>query len=73
MPAFIVSLIATETGHTLPGGATRMIVFATDAANAKAIAAGHFEGDSEAVWNVAATASVIAADDFSRCQMATAD
>jgi hypothetical protein len=49
----------------LPAGANNMVVFASDAANARAIAAGHFEGDSQAAWNAATAVQIVAADDFS--------
>lgn len=54
MPAFLVEL-PEVTGLSLPAGANKMVVFAADAANAKAMAAGHFEGDANALWQDAST------------------
>ena len=54
MPAFLVELPASG-GQTRIGAADSMVVFATDAANARAVAANHFDGDSNVLWNDAAT------------------
>lgn len=65
MPAFLVELLNTETGHYLPDGSNSMVVFALNAANARNLCAGQFEGDSAAVWAAATVTQIQAADDFS--------
>lgn len=57
MPAYLVSL-KRPTGLTLEGGADKMVVFAADAADARAVCAGHFHG-ADAAW-AEATATEIA-------------
>lgn len=52
MPAFIVQYPA-RTGFPLPEGANSFVVFATNAANARAMAAGHFGGDANALMQSA--------------------
>lgn len=52
MPAFLVQYPA-RTGFPLPEGANTFAVFATDAANARAMAAGHFGGDADALMQSA--------------------
>ncbi len=46
MPAFLVQYPA-RTGFPLPEGADSFVVFATNAANARAMVAGHFGGDAD--------------------------
>ena len=48
MPAFLVEYPA-HPGLTLPEGADKFVVFASDAANARAMVAGHFGGDANAL------------------------
>ena len=54
MPAFLVELPASG-GKTLIGAANSFIVFALNAADARAAAANHVSGDSDALWNSAQT------------------
>ncbi len=54
MPAFLVELPASG-GRQLIGGANSFIVFALNAADARAAAANHVSGDSDALWNSAQT------------------
>jgi hypothetical protein len=54
MPAFLVEL-PVSGGKTLIGGADSYVVFALDAADARAMAANHFDGDSNALWLSAQT------------------
>lgn len=60
MPAYLVEL-PNVTGLTLPEGANKFVVFAADAANARAAAKGHFDGDANAVFDSAATVTEIVA------------
>lgn len=46
MPAYLVEYPA-RVGFPLPGGADSFVVFATNAANARAMVAGHFGGDAD--------------------------
>jgi len=54
MPAFIVEL-PPSGGKTLIGASDSFVVFALDAADARAVAANHVSGDSDALWNSAQT------------------
>lgn len=54
MPAYLVELPEVG-GLTLPQGADKMVVFAADAANARAMAAAQFDGDANAIWQDAVT------------------
>lgn len=54
MPAFLVELPASG-GKTLIGAANSFVVFALNAADARAAAANHVSGDSDALWNSAQT------------------
>lgn len=54
MPAFLVEL-PVSGGKTLIGAADSFIVFALNAADARAMAANHVSGDSDALWNSAQT------------------
>ena len=54
MPAFLVELPASG-GKTLIGASDSFVVFALNAADARAMAANHFDGDSNALWNSAQT------------------
>lgn len=48
MPAYLVEYPEVP-GLTLPAGADKFVVFASDATNARAMAAGHFGGDANAL------------------------
>ncbi len=48
MPAYLVQYPA-RVGYPLPEGADSFVVFATNAANARAMVAGHFGGDANAL------------------------
>ncbi len=54
MPAFLVEL-PISGGKTLIGAADSFVVFALNAADARAAAANHVSGDSDALWNSAQT------------------
>jgi len=54
MPAFLVEL-PLSGGKTLIGASDSFIVFALNAADARAAAANHVSGDSDALWNSAQT------------------
>ncbi len=54
MPAFLVEL-PLSGGKTLIGASDSFIVFALNAADARAVAANHVSGDSDALWNSAQT------------------
>ena len=54
MPAFLVEL-PVSGGKTLIGAQDSVVVFALDAADARAVAANAFDGDSNALWNSAQT------------------
>lgn len=50
MPAFLVEL-PVSGGKTLIGAADSFVVFALNAADARAVAANHVSGDSDVLWN----------------------
>lgn len=54
MPAFLVEL-PPSGGKTLIGASDSFVVFALNAADARAAAANHVSGDSDALWNSAQT------------------
>ena len=54
MPAFLVELPASG-GKTLIGASDSFVVFALNAADARAAAANHVSGDSDVLWNSAQT------------------
>ncbi len=54
MPAFLVEL-PLSGGKTLIGASDSYVVFALNAADARAMAANHVSGDSDALWNSAQT------------------
>lgn len=54
MPAFLVEL-PVSGGKTLIGASDSFVVFALNAADARAAAANHVSGDSDALWNSAQT------------------
>jgi len=55
MPSYEVKLPTNTGGLTLKSGHDIMYVEAADAADARAVAAGHFDGDSAAAWQNSAT------------------
>lgn len=71
MPAYLLTLPAVS-GTTLKGGADAAVVFAENAADAKAMAAGQFDGDSNALWNDAVATEIVAAADFAGWQLRVA-
>lgn len=64
MPAFLVTL-PVNARFTLPNGATDIVVFAADAADAKATAQSRVSGDSDAAWSAATVTEITAETDFS--------
>lgn len=54
MPAFLVEL-PVSGGKTLIGASDSYVVFALNATDARAMAANHVSGDSDALWNSAQT------------------
>ena len=60
MPAYLVTLDRTKSGHTLPNGVDAQVVFAADATTAKQIAAAKYDGDG-AAWTTDGTATEITA------------
>ncbi len=60
MPAYLVTLDRTKSGHTIVQGADAMVIFAASATAAKQAAAAKFEGDGLAGLHDS-TASVIGA------------
>ena len=65
MPAFLVQY-PSRGGLTLPEGANSFVVFASNAANARAMVAGHFTGDQNALIlsaDMAVTEVVVADED----------
>lgn len=71
MPAYDVKIPANLPGLTLKNGHDRMTVFAADEADARAVAAGHFDGDSSGAWQQAVVTESVAGVDLS--PVATAD
>lgn len=63
MPAYLLTLPAAG-GQTLIGGGNAAVVFAENAADAKAMAASQFDGDSNALWGAATATEIAAAADF---------
>lgn len=58
--AFLVTLDRTKSGHTLKSGADAVVVFATDATQAKQMAASKYDGDGQA-WITDGTATEVTA------------
>ena len=54
MPNYLVELPESQTYSQLGEGATKMVIFAADAAGARRGAAGRFDGDGNALWNTEA-------------------
>jgi hypothetical protein len=61
MPNYIVELPESQTYSQLGEGATKMVIFAADAAGARRAAAGRFDGDGNALWNTEATVTELVA------------
>jgi hypothetical protein len=65
MPAFLVTL-PTNARFTLPNGATDIVIFAADSADALATAQSRVDGgDSDAAWAAATATEITAETDFS--------
>lgn len=69
MPAFLVTL-PVNARFTLPNGATDIVIFAADAADALATAKSRVSGDSDAAWAAATATEITAETDFSDAQWA---
>lgn len=67
MPAYLVKLDPENTGarSTLPGGKDAVVVFAANAADAKAMAKGSVDGDADPKWDNATATQIQADGDFS--------
>lgn len=65
MPAYLVTLNTEKSGHTLPGGANAMAVFAADATAAKQVCEAYFDGEG-LLWSSsdASVAEIVADADF---------
>ena len=61
MPNYLVELSESQTYSQLGEGATKMVIFAADAAGARRAAAGRFDGDGNALWNTEATVTELVA------------
>src|SRR5690606_16026663 len=64
MPAYLVTLDRTKSGHTLVHGADAMVVFAASATAAKQAAAAKFDGDGQAWLNDATATEIVAGTDW---------
>lgn len=64
MPAYLVTLDRSKSGHTLPEGVDAMVVFAADGDAAKAAAAACYPGDGRAFPDDATAVEITAADDW---------
>lgn len=65
MPSYVVQIGESVPGLTLKNGHDTMIVEASNAADAAAVAAGHFDGDAAAAWSAATATEVVVATDLS--------
>jgi len=61
MPAFLVELPAEEPGQSSVNGANKMVIFASNSADALAAAQGQFSGDPNAMWAGATATQIISA------------
>jgi hypothetical protein len=61
MPNYLVELPESQTYSQLGEGATKMVIFAADAAGARRAAAGRFDGDGNALWNTEASVTELVA------------
>lgn len=64
MPAFVVALDRTKSGHTLPQGANAMVVFAATDVLAKQAAAAKYESDGAAWLNDSTATEIVANTDW---------
>ena len=64
MPAYLVTLDRTKSGHTLVQGADAMVIFAASATAAKQAAAAKFEGDGLAWLNDSTATEIVAGTDW---------
>jgi hypothetical protein len=64
MPAYLVTRPAGSAAGPFPDGANAMVVFATDAADAKAICKAQYSFDADAAWTGATVTEVVAAADM---------
>ncbi|YP_001294526.1 virion structural protein [Pseudomonas phage M6] len=65
MPAYLVTLDRTKSGHTLVQGADAMVVFAASTTAAKQAAAAKYEGDGLAWLNDSTATEIVAGTDWS--------
>lgn len=61
MPNYLVQLPESATYGNLGEGATKMVIFAADAAGARRAAAGRFDGDGNALWSTLAIVTELVA------------
>lgn len=61
MPNYLVELPESQTYSQLGEGATKMVIFAANAAGARRAAAGRFDGDGNALWNTEAVVTELVA------------
>ena len=64
MPAYLVTLDRTKSGHTIVQGADAMVIFAASATAAKQAAAAKFEGDGLAWLNDSTATEIVAGTDW---------
>ena len=64
MPAYLVTLDRTKSGHTIVQGADARVIFAASATAAKQAAAAKFEGDGLAWLNDSTATEIVAGTDW---------
>lgn len=64
MPAYLVTLDRTKSGHTIVQGADALVIFAASATAAKQAAAAKFEGDGLAWLNDSTATEIVAGTDW---------
>lgn len=64
MPAYLVTLDRTKGGRNLMEGADAMVVFATDATQAKQAAAAKYDGDGQCWVDDGTATAIVAATDW---------
>ena len=64
MPAYLVTMDRTKSGHTIVQGADAMVIFAASATAAKQAAAAKFEGDGLAWLNDSTATEIVAGTDW---------
>lgn len=64
MPAYLVTLDRTKSGHTIVQGADAMVIFAASATAAKQAAAAKYEGDGLAWLNDSTATEIVAGTDW---------